>query len=344
MATAVVDAKVEGEEVCEGEWSGLNVGKDVMASLLSRFILNLPQSELNDWNRIFYHLEHMWWFYLDHLANPSLNPGQRLHFSNHSPSFLTFAQRALNTLNITNSITNSSITNSSITNNITNNRTPGNDLKIRFTDYERYKRQTPVAGCAPVRYNPNTSMMEVLMVRPAGTSRWGFSKGKQNAGESLHDTATRETREETGFHISTKQIGPICWSTPSNNSDLIHIFPIFVGFMNENKSVMITKEEGPASLEVDEVQWMPLFSTTHISSAHEIRPSMTLTNLAHKLWPKLVAFAISHCGTSESLESPTRIQKPEHKSPLNAKAASFTPTTTGIVASVSVSVSGVQDG
>lgn len=252
---------------------------EMMCGLLSRFILNLPQDELQDWNRIFYHLEHMWWFYLDHLADPPLTPGQRLHLSNHGPSFFIFAQHALTTLA-----------------GKENNSHQADELQFHLEQYEKYKRLIPVAGCALLRMTLDGGKeFELLMVRPAGTIRWGFPKGKQNEGESLEDVAIRETEEETGYRIARSQL--TChWTVKSNNSDFIHIFPAIVDKkMNASSSVV-----GSANLEVDDIQWIPLSDA----------PPKNATNLANKLWPKLLQYVQ---------------QQQQKRLPLNASAPSFMP-------------------
>lgn len=332
------EEKVGGDEK---EWWGLKIDDVVMANLLTRFILNLPASELNNWNRLFYHLEHMWWFYLDHMVE-SLTPAQRLHFSNHQPSFLAFSLHALHTLE-------------------DDDQLSPEILKKYHTEYEKYKRLTPVAGCALLRINSALSTVEILMVRPAGTSRWVFPKGKQNAGETLFETARRETEEETGFHISTEYLHStsFCWSTKSNNSDFIHIFPVFLP-QNTLPSCLDEKEL-VKSLEVEEIRWITLGTIQNIMHNHHQNQNHTipvpLTNLANQLWPKLFTFAKNHL-KSHPLPASTESKTPtalsftstmdsavpttsEKKSPLNAKAPSFTPITTVTTATTANLVSSV---
>lgn len=238
----------------------LNPGEDIVCGLLARFVVNLPEHELVEWNRLLYHVEKMWWFYLDHSS--SLSRRQRLYYSNHVESFCTFVQWVLRQF-------------------------VSVDLKPMIAEYGAFKRQIPVAGCA--LFDPDH---RVLLVRPAGLSRWAFPKGKINAGETLNETAARETAEEANYHLTSCQIKQLAegprWTLTSSNSKYVYIFPLMV----PNKNELIPNKNESSTYEIDEVAWWPCTPT----------PSIPLTQLASKIWP----LAISHLRSKNHVGRPQK--------------------------------------
>ncbi len=63
------------------------------------------------------------------------------------------------------------------------------------------KIKTTSCGTATIRSSHRG--LEVLLVQPrAGQDRWGFPKGHVDDGETLEETAARETLEETGVQVN----------------------------------------------------------------------------------------------------------------------------------------------
>ena len=89
----------------------------------------------------------------------------------------------------------------------------------------------------------------VLTVRKRGTQRFMLVGGKLEPGESAHDAALRETREEVGLRIDDATLLGEFHSEAANEPG--HTLHSTV-FMVESDS------EPVASAEIEEVRWTPL--------------------------------------------------------------------------------------
>ena len=75
-----------------------------------------------------------------------------------------------------------------------------------IADFEDYKKTVPTYGVILL----NETLDKVLLVRSYWGRRWGFPKGKVNEGESGHECAAREAREEIGFNLDS-MLDPDTW-------------------------------------------------------------------------------------------------------------------------------------
>ena len=57
-------------------------------------------------------------------------------------------------------------------------------------------------SCGAVVFNGKGEDRSVLLIRNRRSAHWGFPKGHIEPGETQHETAIRETKEETGLDIS----------------------------------------------------------------------------------------------------------------------------------------------
>lgn len=141
----------------------------VLEDLTSRFILNIPDVELNSIERVIFQVEQAHWFYEDFVrdVNTKLQSLSLKHFS----SILFQSCALLNHI----------------------------DHEIAFSTFMEYKVKVPVCGAIIL----NTDLSKVLLVRGwKSSSPWGFPKGKINQGEPETSCAIREVFEETGFDAS----------------------------------------------------------------------------------------------------------------------------------------------
>lgn len=138
--------------------------------LTSRFFLNLPASELETFERIFYQLEQAHWYYEDVMReeDPALETYTLREFCINffqvcpilKPHFYNFEEL--------------------------------------FAKFQEYLHSVPVCGAIIL----NSDMTKVLLVQGYYGKSWGFPKGKINQDETPEACAIREVLEETGLDIS----------------------------------------------------------------------------------------------------------------------------------------------
>lgn len=142
---------------------------DALEDVHTRFILNLPDSELASADRIMFQLEQAWWFYEDWICDP--HPDRRLpRFSTFKP----FAQRLFAYSPLL---------------------PDPNQFASMWQEFSNYKRKISNYGCILL----SEDCSSVILCRLWDSSTYTFPAGKINQGETGLDAAARETYEETGF-------------------------------------------------------------------------------------------------------------------------------------------------
>lgn len=147
---------------------------NIKNDLLSRFIINLPPDEwINNSDRLCYHCEQSYWYYLDNYCN---NNNQNSNNENNHSNFIKYMQELLKPFFIDND---------------------NNIIKTWVQHYfNHYKPAIPVVGIVLLDLNKK----QILMVQPRSTpTKWTIPKGKQNKNESEIECMMREFTEETGF-------------------------------------------------------------------------------------------------------------------------------------------------
>lgn len=140
--------------------------------LFSRFIVNLPAEEQRDENRLFYHLELAYYFWVDHYKGDAKWGVSAFigEMKQHTSSFFSNGMRRL---------------------------FRSLSLPDRYQHYlNNYKYRIPVCGVV-LRMGDY-----VLLVKNQSSNKWGFPKGKQNKGEKAIDCAFRECIEETSLDLT----------------------------------------------------------------------------------------------------------------------------------------------
>ncbi|KAJ1344676.1 hypothetical protein BSLG_000199 [Batrachochytrium salamandrivorans] len=137
----------------------------------SRFIVNVPDEELESIQRVCFQMEQAHWFYEDFVReeNPLLPSVSLKHFSlmlfRHCPLLQHWAD----------------------------------DHDHAFARFMEYKTRVPVCGAIILNHN----LTKILLVRGwKSSSSWGFPKGKINKDEPEIACAVREVYEEIGFDTS----------------------------------------------------------------------------------------------------------------------------------------------
>ncbi|KAJ2795000.1 mRNA-decapping enzyme subunit 2, partial [Coemansia furcata] len=135
-----------------------------------RFIINVPEEELQEIERICFQIEQAHWFYDDFVreANPSLP----------SMSLKTFAARMFKHCPLLSQW--------------------AHNAEAAYQTFLDYKFKVPVCGAIIL----NEELNKVLLVKGwSSRASWGFPRGKINKDEPEWLCAQREVIEETGFDI-----------------------------------------------------------------------------------------------------------------------------------------------
>jgi mRNA-decapping enzyme subunit 2 len=142
---------------------------DALEDVHTRFILNLPESELQTADRIFFQLEQAWWFYEDWICDP--DPDTKLpRFSTLKP----FAQKLFQYSPLLPDL---------------------NKFTPMWNEFGNYKRKISNYGCILL----SQDCTQVILCRIWNSKTYTFPAGKINQGEDGATAAARETYEETGF-------------------------------------------------------------------------------------------------------------------------------------------------
>eukprot|EP01132_Coremiostelium_polycephalum_P005949 gene5949-7409_t len=141
---------------------------DIFYDLASRFVINIPQEELESFERLLFQIEAAYWFYDDFYREerPSLPKYSLAEFTKaffyHCPLL----------------------------------KDHQNSVEEILKKFSEYKTRVPVFGAIIL----NQDLDKALFVKGFGNSHsWGFPKGKVNKDEPDADCAIREVLEETGF-------------------------------------------------------------------------------------------------------------------------------------------------
>lgn len=145
--------------------------KKIQNDLLTRFIVNLPEAEMTDSNRLLYHILQAQWFFFKHYYSSgasatSYDTGKEVS------KLYEFGQWLLGGKD--------------------NFHYTMQDIRNFFRNYYY---QIPVCGAIIFHQE------KWLIVRSGWAKRFGFPKGKINHNESDNDCAIREVKEETGIDI-----------------------------------------------------------------------------------------------------------------------------------------------
>jgi mRNA-decapping enzyme subunit 2 len=140
----------------------------------TRFLLNLPPSELATADRIFFQLEQAWWFYEDMICDAQAQAESGLSPS--MPRFSTLKPFAKLLFEYSPLFNNSSF----------------NKMWAKFSEY---KRKISTFGTLLV----NSEGTHIVLCQIWNGDTWTLPAGKINQGESGIQAAARETFEETGF-------------------------------------------------------------------------------------------------------------------------------------------------
>lgn len=147
--------------------------QELLDDLCSRFVLNVPEEELQAFERILFSVEQAHWFYEDNAMEQNM------------------ALKSLTLREFTSLMFQSCCA-------LRPYLTQIDDI---YKDFTTYKTRVPVMGAIIL----DETLERCLLVKgwKAGAS-WSFPRGKKNKGEDDHVCAAREVTEETGYDIGPK--------------------------------------------------------------------------------------------------------------------------------------------
>jgi mRNA-decapping enzyme subunit 2 len=213
---------------------------EALEDVHTRFILNLPPSELETADRIFFQLEQAWWFYEDFICDPQ--PTKKL------PRFKDMRPFALKLFGYSPLLPDQK------------------QFKDMWTEFSKYKRKISNYGCILLNQECN----KVVLCQVWNGKSFTFPSGKINQGESAVEAAARETYEETGFDpnclfgktLEMKDASAnIPWQVPLRESDAL----VYQENDGKRRTCYVCRgvpEDFPfapvARKEVSKIAWYPL--------------------------------------------------------------------------------------
>jgi 8-oxo-dGTP pyrophosphatase MutT (NUDIX family) len=195
----------------------------MIADISSRFLVNLPASELISFDRVFYHLQCASWFYHDYLRH-QYNTQQ---LSTRNFCHMMFSQSDLLQPYLS-------------------------QFDQLYTSFVDYMNNISVYGCIIW----STNLTHVLLIR-GPTGYWSFPKGKMNQDELGIECARREIREETGVDM-----GPVLnKDTPHTTRRVYHrLLTMYIVHVDMDLFpicwTLIDKTE------VTDIRWVPITEIT----------------------------------------------------------------------------------
>eukprot|EP00842_Homolaphlyctis_polyrhiza_P003023 jgi/Hompol1/3721/HPOL_003336-RA len=212
---------------------------EVLDDLASRFILNIPEDELQSIQRICFQIEQAHWYYEDFVRElqPKLPSFPLKQFS------LTLFKR------------------------IPLLSHWANDHELAFQQFLQYKTLVPVCGAIIL----NSSLSKVLLVRGwKSTATWSFPRGKINQEESEISCALREVYEEIGFDASPN-IRSNEYIERTISEQKIRLY-IIAGIPETTVFTTQTRKE------IGDIRWFDLRSIPGYSSADSDGPQKAITS------------------------------------------------------------------
>ncbi|BGO95925.1 hypothetical protein NBRC10512_005490 [Rhodotorula toruloides] len=148
--------------------------EQVLDDLAARFIVNLPQEELESMDRVCFQIEQAHWYYEDFIRPTASNPSLLPSYSLKAFSLLMFESCPL-----------------------LHDLVPQH--QTIWESFMKYKERVPVCGAVLI----NEWWDKVLLVKGwTKGSAWSFPRGKINKQEPEAMCAVREVLEETGFDLT----------------------------------------------------------------------------------------------------------------------------------------------
>lgn len=134
-----------------------------------------------------------------------------------------------------------------------------------------------VYAAGVVCWRIKNSNLEVALVHREQYKDWGFPKGKQDPGETLAETAVRETLEEAGFKIKLdRKLGVISYKLPNGENKEVHYWASLVS----EKAIKKSKFE--PNQEIASIEWVSAKKALGLLSYEHDRELLVRVQDLHK--------------------------------------------------------------
>lgn len=152
-------------------------------------------------------------------------------------------------------------------------------ITVNLIQYENYiysQVNGAADGAAVLVINKAKEILLIQAVRPAvGEISWEIPRGTIDEGESPHEAASRELREETGFSLSPDKLFPLGYINPDTGvlNIKIHLF------IHKTASFPHQMEYKPDGFEVKNIKWVGLSNVAEAIRQNIITDSVTIAAL-----------------------------------------------------------------
>lgn len=195
--------------------------QDIFDDIGIKFFYNLPDSELNNFERLLYQLQQAYWYYHDnYIVNNKYNYLPKYKEKNFITQFFKQSPWLHNQLHTFNNI---------------------------YDKFKKYINSIPVCGAILI----NDQHTHVCMVQSYHSHAWSFPRGKLDQQENDIECAIRECKEEIGFDI-TQYINNKLYIQEHSNGKNIKLF--ICDNIDSNTAVFNTETK----YEISDIQWIKI--------------------------------------------------------------------------------------
>lgn len=196
-----------------------------------KFFYNLPDSELQSWDRILYQLQQAYWYYHDNYMSyysnvPQLRELKFIH------RFFKYSKLLSSQLH---------------------------GISDIYSSFKQYINSIPVCGSILL----NSTYTHTVLVQSYYAQTWGFPRGKLDENETDIQCCIRETYEEIGIDIS-QSINQYNYIDVVTQGKHIKLFIIENIDMEQCKFITHTKYE------ISDIKWIPIKELPSKSNTHGI--------------------------------------------------------------------------
>ncbi|XP_076066683.1 decapping mRNA 2 [Oratosquilla oratoria] len=218
---------------------------DLLDDIASRFLLDAPDSDLENTISLAFLTELAYWFYLDQYVEEDDNLN--------NVKFDHFAQQLLGRVGM---------------------KPKNGTIEDMLFEFREFKHRVPTYGGLIL----NDDLTQVLLAQGFWhRASWGFPKGKINVDEEAHKCAIREVLEETGFDISSI-IDPNIYLETTIGEQFVRLY-IIPGVPTHTQFCPRTKGE------IKQLKWFPIHQLPAHKNDRNFRKLYGSANMFYMVMP-----------------------------------------------------------